>query len=293
MAISRPVLCNVALVFLLMASVNPLAVADPEDAPSPDATEVTAPVAETSDGDGGAAPTEEAAQEAKRVELDAAAKAGQVRLEMTMGQVLMALGEPLHKEVMPPDAELWHYANGEVAFSALLVAYVSLTERPTEPEPVVSRDEPAPKPRSADILGSRSREIARLTASIEARSAAYAARDRRRYIDGSTKESSYASYLAAWAAKVERIGNLNYPQAAQERGVHGSLILHAAVRADGSVESVRVLRSSGEPLLDEAAIRIVELAAPYSPFPPDMAAETNVLDIVRTWQFQRGGKLGW
>jgi protein TonB len=59
------------------------------------------------------------------------------------------------------------------------------------------------------------------------------------------------------------------------------------------VEAVRIVRSSGYDLLDQAAIKIVELAAPYAPFPPDIAAETDVLDIIRTWQFQRGGKLGW
>jgi protein TonB len=92
---------------------------------------------------------------------------------------------------------------------------------------------------------------------------------------------------------VERIGNLNYPKAAKDQHLSGSLILHVAVRADGSVESVRVVRSSGYDLLDRAAIRIVELAGPYAPFPPDIAAETDVLDIVRTWQFLRGGRLGW
>ena len=66
-----------------------------------------------------------------------------------------------------------------------------------------------------------------------------------------------------------------------------------AVRADGSLENIRVVRSSGFDLLDQAAIRIVELAAPFSPFPPDIAAETDVLDIVRTWQFMRGDVLGW
>jgi protein TonB len=112
-------------------------------------------------------------------------------------------------------------------------------------------------------------------------------------VSASTREFRYASYLGAWARKVERIGNLNYPQAAKDQNLYGSLILHVAVRRDGSVEAVRIVRSSGYDLLDQAAIKIVELAAPYAPFPPDIAAETDVLDIIRTWQFQRGGKLGW
>lgn len=146
---------------------------------------------------------------------------------------------------------------------------------------------------AAQILASRSLEIARLTASLEAKSEAYAKRVRRKSISASTRELNYASYLGAWARKVERIGNINYPQAAKEQRVYGSLILHVAVRSDGSVEQIRVVKSSGYDLLDQAAIQIVELAAPFSPFPPDIAAETDVIDIIRTWQFMRGNVLGW
>mgnify|MGYP005856300079 CR=1 FL=1 len=174
-------------------------------------------------------------------------------------------------------------------------------EAAPEPE-VLTADVPQPDPLeappppaidAAQILGSRDQEIARLTASLEARSAAYASRQRRKSVSASTREYRYASYLGAWARKVERIGNLNYPQAAKEQHLYGSLILHVAVRRDGSVEAVRVVRSSGQALLDEAAVNIVNLAAPFAPFPPEIAAETDVLDIIRTWQFQRGGTLGW
>lgn len=161
------------------------------------------------------------------------------------------------------------------------------------PAPDILTAEPRESVDAAEILSSRNYEIARLTASLEARTAAYANRLRRKSVSASTREFRYASYLGAWARKVERIGNLNYPQAAKDQQLSGSLILHVAVRADGSVESVRVVRSSGYDLLDRAAIRIVELAGPYAPFPPDIAAETDVLDIVRTWQFLRGGRLGW
>jgi periplasmic protein TonB len=143
---------------------------------------------------------------------------------------------------------------------------------------------------AAQILASQGLEVARLTSS---QAAGGAKRARRKSISASTREFRYASYLAAWAQKVERIGNLNYPQAARDQRLYGSLILHVAVRADGSLENIRVVRSSGFDLLDQAAIRIVELAAPFSPFPPDIAAETDVLDIVRTWQFMRGDVLGW
>ncbi|CRI64498.1 TonB family protein [Thiocapsa sp. KS1] len=165
---------------------------------------------------------------------------------------------------------------------------------PPPPPPLPTPADAPGKPiDAAQILASRGEEIDRLTANLQAKTAAYASRVRRKSVSASTREFRYASYLGAWARKVERIGNLNYPQAARDQRMFGSLILHVAVRSDGSVEQIRVVRSSGYDLLDEAAVRIVELAAPYAPFPPDIAAETDVLDIVRTWQFLRGGGLGW
>ena len=153
--------------------------------------------------------------------------------------------------------------------------------------------DPAADISAADIFASRDAEIGRLAARIEQRGDAYANRTRRKAVSTATREYLYANYMEAWRRKVERIGNLNYPAAAKERGLYGSLILHVAVRADGSLERVRVVRSSGHDALDQAAVRIVELAAPFSPFPPGIRAETDVLDITRTWQFQRNNRLGW
>jgi len=146
---------------------------------------------------------------------------------------------------------------------------------------------------AADIFASRNAEMANLAARIEERSQAYASRTRRRAISTATREYIYANYMEAWRRKVERIGNLNYPREARELGLFGSLILHVAVRADGSLEGIRVVRSSGHEILDQSAIRIVELAAPFAPFPPNIKRETDVLDITRTWQFQRNNELGW
>jgi len=170
-----------------------------------------------------------------------------------------------------------------------------------EPQPpdILSADdsplvmESAPVVTAADILASRNDEIARLTERIDAQTRAYQSRARRKAISTSTREYRYASYMEAWRRKVERIGNLNYPEEARRKGLYGNLILHVSVRADGSLEGIRVVRSSGQDLLDQAAVRIVELAAPFAPFPPDIAAETDLLDITRTWQFQRNNQLGW
>ncbi len=168
-------------------------------------------------------------------------------------------------------------------------------ERPAEPELQPSRQPalaPVSKPSAAQILASRGQEIAKLNAKIEEDTAAYASRTRRKAISASTQEYKYASYLEAWRRKVESIGNLNYPEEAKRRQLYGNLILRVALRADGTLEEVRVLRSSGSEVLDQAAVRIVNLAAPYAPFPPDIRKETDVLDITRTWQFLSNNRFG-
>ncbi len=162
-----------------------------------------------------------------------------------------------------------------------------------QPEATPEAEAMPPEVTAAQIMASRSLEIAELTARINEKTNAYANRQRRKAISASTREYKYANYLEAWRRKVERIGNLNYPDEAKQHKLYGNLILHVAVRADGSIERVRVLRSSGFDVLDEAAVRIVELAAPFSPFPPDIKEETDILDITRTWQFLRSNRLGW
>lgn len=145
---------------------------------------------------------------------------------------------------------------------------------------------------ASQLLTSKNLEIARLTAELERRTQAYARMPKRRAISASTKEYKYAAYLDAWRRKVERIGNLNYPDQAKRNSLSGNLVLHVAVNADGSVERIRVLHSSGHKLLDDAALRIVRMSAPFSPFPEEIRKETDILDITRTWQFLRSGQFG-
>jgi protein TonB len=133
--------------------------------------------------------------------------------------------------------------------------------------------------------------MATLNAQIEDKLRAYAERPRRKFINARTREYKYAAYMEAWRAKVERVGNLNYPDQARRENLSGSLLLDVALRPDGSIESVSLRRSSGYPVLDDAAMRIVRLAAPYAPFPADIREETDILHIERTWQFLGSNRL--
>jgi periplasmic protein TonB len=142
-----------------------------------------------------------------------------------------------------------------------------------------------PRTPSATELLTNSFKIASLSAEIRRKMEEKAKRPRRKFISATTKEYKYAAYMEAWRSKVERIGNLNYPDQARKQKLSGSLVLDVALNQDGSLNEITIRRSSGEKILDDAAIRIVELSAPYGPFPQHIKDETDILHIMRTWQF--------
>lgn len=144
---------------------------------------------------------------------------------------------------------------------------------------------------SGQDLVQRSLEIARLEAQISKRLDMYEKMPRRKFIGARTQEYRYAQYVEDWRAKVERIGNLNYPEMARREKIYGKLTLTVSIRSDGSVESIEISRPSGQRILDAAAIRIVKLASPYPPFPPDISRETDILSITRTWTFTTNDQL--
>jgi protein TonB len=144
---------------------------------------------------------------------------------------------------------------------------------------------------TAQELMQRTLEAIRLEAQIAKEMEAYQQRPKRRFVGARTEEYRFARYVEDWRGKVERIGNLNYPEAARAQRLYGSLLLSVAIRADGSVEKVEVNRSSGKKILDAAAVRIVQLAAPYAAFPPDIRRDTDIIEITRTWTFTRGDEL--
>jgi periplasmic protein TonB len=142
----------------------------------------------------------------------------------------------------------------------------------------------------AELMES-SAQIARSEAQIAKQLEDYQKRPKRKSIGMRTQEYKYASYMEAWRLKVEKIGNLNYPEAAKEQKLYGQLQMTVSINADGSLEKVEIRRSSGHKILDAAAKRIVELAAPYSPFSEDMRKETDIIDITRTWSFTKEDSL--
>ena len=140
-------------------------------------------------------------------------------------------------------------------------------------------------------LVQRALEIARLEAQIDRNFNTYQKMPQRKFIGARTQEYRYAQYIEDWRIKVERLGNLNYPSQARQQKIFGKLQLTVSIRADGTLEDVEINKSSGQRILDAAAVRIVKLAAPYAPFPDDIRKETDVLSIVRTWTFTPNDQL--
>lgn len=155
----------------------------------------------------------------------------------------------------------------------------------TEPRQELPKEAPAPLT-GYDLMDSAA-AMARMDATIDKSLVEYAQRPRKKFIGARTSEYRFAQYVEDWRQKIERIGTLNYPEAARGR-TYGSLLLTVVIRADGSLDRVEINRPSGQPVLDEAAIRIVQLAAPYAPFPPDIRRDTDVIEITRTWNFTQG-----
>jgi protein TonB len=144
---------------------------------------------------------------------------------------------------------------------------------------------------SGDDLVQKSLEIMRLEAQINKNNEYYQKLPRRKFIGARTQEYRYAQYIEEWRVKVERIGNLNYPEQARRDQIYGKLQLSVSIKADGSVENIEVSRASGHRLLDAAAVRIVKLAGPFSPLPPDISKDIDILTITRTWSFTPSDKL--
>jgi protein TonB len=144
-------------------------------------------------------------------------------------------------------------------------------------------DRQDPTPTAAELR--RKQAIAQLAAELRKKKVDYAKRPKVKYLTASTREYAYAAYMRGWSDRVERVGNLNYPEEARRRGLHGDVLLTVVLNLDGSIKSIEVIQSSGEKILDAAAERIVRLAAPFPPAPRS-AERIDELNITRTWRFQ-------
>lgn len=139
-------------------------------------------------------------------------------------------------------------------------------------------------------LATSARAMVRQEAEIAQAIEEYNQRPRRKNIGARAEEYRFAQYVEDWRQKVERVGNINYPDSARGK-LYGNLVLSVSIKSDGSLERVEINRSSGHKVLDEAAERIVRLAAPYAVFPDAVRRDTDIIEITRTWSFTGADQL--
>ncbi len=136
------------------------------------------------------------------------------------------------------------------------------------------------------LINASAAKLAKLQAELDAKFNLYTKQPREKYINPNTREYNYANYMDAWRRKVEEIGSLNYPDKARQQHLSGSLVLDVVLNSNGTIHQVTIKQASGYKILDEAALRIVRLAAPFAPFPEAIRKETDLLHIIRTWEFR-------
>jgi protein TonB len=168
----------------------------------------------------------------------------------------------------------------------------SLQAPSTLPHHAPKEQRPAQRlPEQASTNQPAMQEMAKLEALIAKQQETYENRPKRQFIGARTREYRFANYVEQWRQKIERVGNLNYPQAARTQKLYGQLQMTVSIKADGTIENIHIHRSSGHRLLDDSARRIVQLAAPFPVFTEDIRQDTDVLSITRTWTFTRDDQL--
>ncbi len=165
------------------------------------------------------------------------------------------------------------------------------TISPTSASEVVVSNDVMELPEINDTkdLSAAEAEMANLSEIVARQREAWAKRPRRRHISAATFEARDAKYLEMWRQHIEKIGNENYPLEARALNLSGELRVLVAINADGSLHDATIRRSSGSQILDDAAINIVKLAAPFELLTDEMKQDTDILEIIRTWQFTNDG----
>ena len=187
--------------------------------------------------------------------------------------------EGLDSRLSTPDMPVPEQETREVvALDVELVAELEQTrvEQPDSEQP------------TAKQLMQQSMEIASLQPELRRQEQWKSKLPRRRFISASTREYEFASYMNAWVSKVERVGNMNYPSELRQKKLHGDLVLTVGIRKNGTIESIDIMRSSGIKEIDQAAVRIVRVCAPYAPLPDNITDKVDILHITRTWRFEAG-----
>ena len=172
----------------------------------------------------------------------------------------------------------------------------ALSSRNAEQAVAQQRDMPEQEEKQALSEQSSSEEISLAIASLQAQldlqQQAFARQPRKYALSSaSARKSHEASYLDSWRRRVEAVGNINYPIKARQQQVYGNVRMLISLNASGQIRETRIIQSSGESLLDQAAVDIVNLAAPFEPFPEELKAEADILEIVRTFRFHEGNTL--
>jgi protein TonB len=165
-------------------------------------------------------------------------------------------------------------------------------------EQVIAQQRNAPEQEEKQALSEQSSSeeislaIASLQAQLDLQQQAFARQPRKYTLSSaSARKSHEASYLDSWRRRVEAVGNINYPVQARQQQVYGNVRMLIALNASGQISETRIIQSSGASLLDQAAVDIVNLAAPFEPFPEELKAEADILEIVRTFRFHEGNTL--
>ena len=200
------------------------------------------------------------------------------------------LNDAVINEVLPaPEAQVLN----ETLEQPDLTALSSINE---EQDVIQQRDAAEQEEKRALSEQSSSEEISLAIASLQAQldlqQQAFAQQPRKYTISSaSTKKSHEASYLDSWRRRVEAVGNINYPIQARQQQVYGNVRMLISLNASGQISETRIIQSSGKSLLDQAAVAIVNLAAPFEPFPEELKAEADIIEIVRTFRFHEGNTL--
>ena len=172
----------------------------------------------------------------------------------------------------------------------LLTQLESRTPAPSQAALAQPSPEARPDISGAELANKSIAMIRHLEAQVSRQIDEYNKRPRKQFVGARAAEYRFAQYVEDWRLKIERIGNLNYPESARGR-TYGTLRLTVSINADGSLSAVELERTSGHQVLDRAAERIVKMGAPYARFPPDISRDTDILVITRTWHFEPGDKL--